>query len=687
MPHLLFELGCEELPASSIRRAAAQLESEIVKRLDAASVPRGASRSLGTPRRLIVGVDDVAAQQPDLPREQRGPAVKAAFDADGKPTKALEGFCRGQGVDPSAVEVEGDYVWVRQTVPGRPTREILAEALEAAVRAVSFDKTMRWAHGRFRFARPIRWMLACFGGELVQVEIEGVSSGLKSRGHRFNHPGEFEARSFEELLVELRARDVEPDPAERERLIREGAHRAATGEPVMSAALVEENVFLGEWPTPLEGEFPAEYLELPEPVLVTVMAKHERFFPVRGADGRLTNRFVSVRNGGQEADVRKGNQWVLNARFNDARFFFEEDKKALLDDFLARTEAMSFQVKLGSVRRRCDRLEHLARSVAEWSGADESEASLAAEAGLYAKADLATGLVSELDELQGQVGAEYARRESRSDAVCAALAGQYGLGPWESPTTAGDRTALRLVMADHLDKLAGYLGLGFAPSGSSDPYGLRRSVTVLIEVAWAWGGRIPGFEPVFEAALAGYAGQGVELDAEKARASLAEVFAGRYESLLASHRYDLVQAACLPGALLTPREVLTRLRALEKACADPAFVQTATRPSNILAAAAKNGVDFDGWDRSRLGSAEAEALLAAAEAQLPLTRSALAAEDPAGLVGAVLPLVSVVNAFFDATMVMVEDTAVRDARLGALGVARQAFETIGDFTKVVVEGR
>lgn len=694
MSQLLFELGCEELPASFVRRAYEQLADEIVSRLDEAGISHGKSTSMGTPRRLIVVVEDVVDRQPDRTAAVRGPSLKAAFDSEGNPSPALQGFCRGQGVEPGEIRNDGEYVWADKHLPGRETRELLAEILPAAVRSLTFEKSMRWGSARMRFARPIRWMLAAFGGSLVDFEIEGVRSSLESRGHRFNHPACFTATSFESLLSELRARNVEPDPTIREIRIRDGASAATKDQVQLSEELVDENVFLTEWPSAVAGRFREEFLKLPQPVLVTAMAKHERMFPVKDSSGMVTNEFVAIRNAGVDEVVRDGNAWVLNARFNDAKFFYDEDSKLSMSDFLERTSRMSFQEKLGTVRQRADRLSALAVEVARHSEADDSERSFAERAALYAKADLSSGLVSELPALQGVIGGEYARRDNFEDPVCWAIATHYDLSQNPSPNCAGARTAVRVLIADQLDKLAGYLGIGLAPTGSSDPFGLRRAVTMLIEAAWAWKQPLPSFLGLFESALQKYERQGFDLDHAAAIRHLAEIFSSRYEAMLVGARHDQLAAAMLPepGQLMLPRLVRMRLRAIESVGGDIAFIRAMTRPLNIVSAADKKGESFERveplnkLDMEAMASAEGRRL---AE-ELSNIREGLSAavrlEDAEGLVTILRRLEGPINEFFDSTMVMADDPAIRYARLTLLEACRHEILLAGDFSKIVIDG-
>jgi glycyl-tRNA synthetase beta chain len=690
MPELLFELGCEELPAGSVRTAYNQLAQEIASRLDEAGLSHGAPVALGTPRRLIVSVPDVAERQLDGMKDSKGPSLKAAFDDQGKPTKALEGFCNSQGVAVSQVERRDDYVWVRKKVEGKGAVDVLREIIPAAVRTLSFDKTMRWGSSKLRFARPIRWLLASYGGRAVPFEIEGVRSSLESRGHRFESPGAFKAADFASLLKGLRKRRVEPDPAEREKMIRDGAHRVSLGAPDMPDHLVEENVFLTEWPEALLGDFPEEYMRLPEPVLVTAMAKHERFFPVRDSHGQLTNRFVSIRNGGREDVVKRGNQWVLSARFNDARFFYDDDSNRKMADFLELTARMTFAEGLGSVRQRAHRLSVLSKRVAEATGANASEAALAEKAGLYTKADLSSGLVSELTSLQGVVGAEYAAREGFEPAVCHAIASQYDL----AKATSGEHapTALRVMVADQLDKLAGYLGTGQAPTGSSDPYGLRRAATVLIEAADKLSLPDGGYAPVFDEAVEQYRAQGFDLGLEKARSLLGELFAGRYEALNPDSRHDVLEAALLGKQaqdVLDPPKFKLRLKLASGAAYDTEFLQTATRPINIVAAAVKKGIAVprnarpEDVDSTRLDSEAGRALLVAAHEAKKATDGKT---DTAAVFVALKKLEAPINRFFTDTMVMVEDHAVRDERLKLLSVVSNLLFQAGDLSKIVIEG-
>ncbi len=690
MPNLVFELGCEELPASFVARASQDLEREVCARLSEMGVDFGEVRSLCTPRRLILGVFELPSQQPDKTVELRGPSESAAYQ-NGVASKALEGFCRGQGVDVGGVEVREGYVWVTRSEIGMPVGEVLAKILPDAVRSLTFDKTMRWGQSRMRFARPIRWILAVFDGGTVPFDIEGVQAGDCSRGHRFDYPEAFQALTFDDLIGGLRARNVEPDPVVREARIREQAIQVSSGVPDLPSKLVEENVFLTEWPTAHEGEYSLSFSGLPEPVLVTAMAKHERFFPVRSQSGELLNKFVSIRNSGEEDSVRAGNEWVLNARFNDAQFFYDEDRKRTMSEFLDLTERMLFQEKLGTIRQRAGRLSVLAMEVAKITGADANETECAQKAGLYCKADLSAGLVGELNSLQGVIGGVYAKREGLGDSVSWAIGSQYDHSLNHNPVDANGRTALRLIFADHLDKLVGFLGIGILPKGSSDPFGLRRSATVLIESAWYWSGLIPSFSEMIALAVAGYADQGIELDAEDIRTKLSSIFVGRYEALMADLKHDVFAAAVESATqeqLLNPKLIRTRAQALAVLDSDHALVQTMTRPINILAAAQKKA-DFelpDALNIESLNSGSGVLLAERVSSASTVVHQSLVNGDSEILVSELKKLSGSIHQFFEETMIMDEDRNIRSHRLKLVSETAEVLLSVGDFTKIVIEG-
>jgi len=694
MPDLLVEVGCEELPASDIFPASQQLGRSIALGLEEVGIDHGELVAMGTPRRLIVFIPNIGAVQPDREKTTRGPAVGSSYDSEGTPSKALLGFCKGQGVDPAETFVENDYVWAKVQVKGVASLEILRTLIPEAIAATRFEKSMRWGASRLKFARPIRWIVALLGEVVLPFDIEGVESGRHSVGHRFLSPETFEVTHFQDFLTQLRRRFVEPDPAVRRQVILDGANACGDGKVLLDERLIDENVFLTEWPEVLTGTFRSEFLELPRPVLITAMAKHERFFPVEDATGNLVNRFISVRNGGDADTVREGNAWVLNARFNDARFFYELDKSCDLQGFLERTEGIHFQESLGSIRKRADRLSILAGKVSLRTHGDDRLKNLLELAGKYAKADLSTGLVSELPSLQGVIGAEYARREGLSETVAWAIGSQYDLDS-NLPADSEEKLAgIQLLIADQLDKLAGFLGLGLEPSGSSDPYGLRRATTQLVEACWALPKRPPSLSTLFAEALACYRDQGIDLNEESAYEAFRRMVRARYENLLPDVRYDILDAALgqeESDACFEPQRIRLSLRVLPLLVHDVPFVQVATRPINILAAAREKAVhlpsevSLSALDTFEFDSKEAITLFNALkdiEEDLNLAQRDANAEAVAeNLKKLEEPIVR----FFDTTMVMVEDPGTRSARLNLVHACADQLMIAGDFSRIVIE--
>lgn len=690
MSDLLVELGCEELPANCVAASAEQLAQGLTSRLSEAGLWQAASSATTwcTPRRVIVAISGLADSQADQTKDQRGPALAAAFGPDGTPTKALEGFCRSQGVSVDDLRQEGDYVWLTKVIPGRTAGEVLSELIPAAIRAMEFPKSMRWGAGRMRFARPIRWLLALLSGVVVPFEIEGVPSGNRSRGHRFMAPDEFEVTSCEQLISELRMRSVEPDASRRREMILKSVSQLAASSnglvPDLDPDLVEENVFLTEWPMPVMGSFAEEIMRLPEPVLVTSMAKHQRFFPVRDSGGQLKNAFISVTNNGDPATVQAGNEWVINARFNDAQFFYDEDSARNLDDFLAETAKMTFQVGLGTVRQRADRLARLAGMIAKAAGGDAATVERARVAGRLAKADLSTGLVSEFASLQGVIGSIYASREGHAPEVCRAIRDQYA-GP-----SAFELESASVYLAENLDKLAGFLGIGAEVSGSSDPYALRRAATTVLQVAGdaensSFAAAVRDLSKWIEASAVGYREQQIDLTSDPLSAA-GVLFESRMESLLGAEprwagRADL-RLAAISGAVFEPALVRERLPVLWEIAQRPELVQAASRPFNILSAAEKKGIPIPTWSdqmRSRLATAAEQALILATDGLQVELEQETVVDDLQALTGPI-------NAFFDAVMVMDENHDLRDARLALLGALRSKLSVVGDWGQIVLEG-
>jgi glycyl-tRNA synthetase beta chain len=697
---LLLEIGCEEIPAAFMRGALEQLQERLAALLSELRLEHGALRTLGTPRRLIAFVADVARQQTPEERIVRGPAKRACFDAQGNPTQALIGFARSRGVEPHQVQFQetpqGEYAFIHEYDPGQPAVQALAEALPKMILSMTFPKMLRWGHRKMRFARPLRWIVAMLGHEVIPFELEGIPSGSHSRGHRFLAPEPFAVESPERFLEQLRAVHVIADPEERARIIVDGASRLAHSigaHAVIEPDLLEENVFLVEQPHLLLGGFPETFLRLPAPVLVSAMKKHEKFFPVVDSTGALLPRFISVYNNGDPDKVREGNEWVLVARFNDAAFFFEEDRKQPLEAFVPALGRILYQQKLGTLLDKVHRLETLMERLAHALDWDADTRALAQRAALLCKADLATQMVMEFPDLQGVIGAEYAHMSREAARVVQAIREHY------MPRHAGDpipESALgrALAVLDRIDALVGYVGLGYLPKGSSDPFGLRRAAAGVVEIL-QHEPDYPTLAELVQRAHDVYREQRAPLKPLIAvQADLRTLFYSRIEALLEEQgvRYDLVRATLGAGWDDSVYGFMQRARLLQQHADTPEFlplVQTATRPANILAAAEKKHLkavaSLDHVDATLFEHETERALYEALTQMTPRFEGLYYKHDYEAIYQELLALSPAVNALFDGVMVMTDDAPRRQNRLNLLACAHRLYLALADFTQVVQE--
>ena len=485
IPHpsaFVFEIGSEELPATDVSSALAQLRELAPKMLTDARLAYNAIAVFATPRRQGFVVRDLAPQQTPFDARVRGPATKAAFDKDGQPTRAAEGFARGQGVAVADLiksdEKGQQYVYARKHDAGKPAQEILAALLPELIAALKFEKTMRWNSSGIAFSRPLRWFVALFDDQVVPFEYAGCRSGNVTRGTRAAGSPDLVIASADAYLDTLKQANIILDFDQRQHVVKAQVIKMAEGKGGHipdDAGLLEEVTNLVEQPTALLGNFDQKYLALPTDVLITVMKKHQRYFPALGASGLLPH-FIAVRNGDdQHLDrVQHGNEEVLRARFADAEYFFNQDRQQPLEEFRPKLATLTFQVKLGSVLDKANRIEALTPTIGKMLHLAEADAKSAQRAAHLAKADLATQLVVEMTSLQGILGREYAKRSGESDVVAKALAEQYDRAP-ESIIGAV------ISLADRFDSLSGLFAIGLAPTGSADPWGLRRAALGVVE--------------------------------------------------------------------------------------------------------------------------------------------------------------------------------------------------------------
>lgn len=693
----VLEIGAEEIPARFIPQAMEDLARIASEKLQSARLSPASVKTYATPRRLVVYASRVPERQDDVVREVRGPAARVAFDENGRPTRAAIGFAKSQGVDPSQLvrreTGQGEYVFAVVTDVGLPAGEVLAKLVPEIISSMSFPKSMRWGDREFRFVRPIRWILALYGSDVVKLEFEGQTSSRTSYGHRTLGPRTVEVKAAETYLEDLRSAHVIVDPDERRRIIvaqAETLAREAGGRLAMDEELLTEIVNIVEYPTAFLGRFEEEYLKLPKEVIVTPMKDHQRYFPVEADDGRLLPVFVGVRNGGSDYldIVREGNERVLRARLQDARFFYEEDLKRPL---FARTEELKgivFQEKLGTVYDKVVRVAALARTVAEEMGLSGPEAETASKAAWLAKADLVTNMVKEFPELQGVMGRHYALA-SGAPAEMAEAVFEHLLPRFfgdELPKT-GPGTAL--AIADKLDTLAGYFGLGLVPTGSADPFALRRQalgvVTILLERDLDM-----DLGKLIDAAIARYPTEGAFTRSRaETKSGLVDFFVQRIRGVLLDRgvRYDVADAVLSAGALRVP-SVVRRAEAVSEVAEEEWFGRTVTlysRVANILAKAGDTTFELD--PAALVEPAERE-LYSAYESVRPeverVANGASAQEYVAGL-RALGRLESAIDIFFTRVMVMAEDRQVRARRLALLRAIRDLFLTVADLSKIVAQ--
>lgn len=488
---VLLEIGTEEIPAHYMPSVLSQVQQLAADKLNKANIAYETIRAVGTPRRVALLVKGVAEKQADISSKNKGPSVKIAYDSDGNPTKAAMGFARGQKIAVEDLVVEDGYVYANVTSIGAETAGLLPDILTGIITGLVFPKSMHWGSLDFHFVRPIRWIVALFGDDVVPFELAGVKSGRISRGHRFLGTGDFEIPSMAAYERTAKEHFIIVDPEERKELILAGLQKLADekgGTIIMDDDLLEEVIFLVEYPTALCGEFDEDYLKLPEAAIITPMKDHQRYFPMRDKDGKLMNLFLTVRNGDDYhlETVQHGNERVLRARLDDAKFFFEEDKKHKLVDYVEKLKKIVFQDGLGTLYDKALRLEQITVFLNQKLDLGLSDEALK-RASLLAKADLATQMVMEFTELQGVMGKEYAMIDGEGEDVAEALTEQY------QPRFAGDELPQTdmgkvLGLADKFDTITGMFSRGFIPTGSQDPFALRRQtigvLNILMDAGW-----------------------------------------------------------------------------------------------------------------------------------------------------------------------------------------------------------
>lgn len=663
----LLEIGAEELPPSDLTSALSQLESAVPALLDEHRLSHGEIKIMGTPRRLVVMVEDLAARQPDLVQEVKGPPAERAFDENGQPTRAAEGFARSKGIDVKDLEVKeidgGAYVVAIVEQQGLPAREILSQALPNLIASIRFNKSMRWNESGVAFSRPIRWLLALHGNTVVPFEYAAYNSGRLTRGLRFQNGEAFVVESPGDYLQKMGAQGIILDPQERKSVIREQAQALASelgGRISFDEALLDEVAGMVEKPTAFRGDYDQAYLEiLPPEVLTSVMKKHQRYFVVEDDKGQLMPYFVGVRNGGEEnlEIVTDGNEQVILARFDDAQFFVKKDLERSLESFVADLDTLTFQVKLGSFLDKTRRIQFLVKDLASKFALTDDELAATERAALLCKADLATNMVVEMTSLQGVMGRYYALKSGETHAVADAIFEHY-LPRFAEDRLPESKPGLLVGLADRLDSLMGLFAAGLAPTGTKDPFAQRRAAIGICQNLIDWQRNFDIEWGLSQAA------KGLEMDASSDDVqSCLEFVQGRLRGMLLEwgFKHDVVDGVMAEkgsdpfGAFQGVQNLTAWVERDDWHEILPAFSRCVriTRDQDT-----KFVIDEDAF---------------VVDSERSLHQALLKAEGDLGnsdtvdsLLNAFLPMVPVINIFFDEVLVMDEDQRLRENRLGLL---------------------
>lgn len=685
---LLLEIGMEEVPARFIRGAVEQLGQKLTKWLTDSRISYSTVRLYATPRRMAVIISDVNEQQTDLDEEVKGPSLRIAKDNEGQWTKAALGFMKGQGITENEVYekemAEVIYIYARKSSKGAPTLQLLEQHLQDLIQSMVFPKNMRWGSYDLKFIRPIRWMVALFGSEVIPLEITGVTAGRLSKGHRFL--GGDTVISSPEVYVEcLREQNVIVDIDERQNMIVEQIESLARDNGwhiSIKEDLLEEVLFLVEYPTILYGQYAPEFLTIPQEVLITSMREHQRYFPVLDKNDQLLPYFVTIRNGNATAleQVAKGNEKVLRARLSDAKFFYEEDQRMQISQALKRLETIVFQEELGTIGDKVRRIEALANRIAQIIQVDQEILPSIQRAAQICKFDLVSQMVYEFPELQGVMGEDYARKLGESEQVARAMNEHY------QPRFAGDQVPTSIVgaiisMADKMDTIAGCFSIGILPTGSQDPYALRRQATGVVQIMIEH--NIPlALSDLFRIVLEVIQSQiPLKRTSEEIQSDMSDFFSLRMKNILSDKvRYDIADAAMGPGIDQIPVVIRKALALADFLSSSEAksIVDAFNRVNNL--AAKSNG---EPMNTEKFEEQVEIDLFKLSQSVHILYMERMQQGQEAEALQILTELKDRINPYFDAVMVMTDNMELRQARLSLLAFVAKPIFSFADFSKIV----
>lgn len=682
---VLLEIGTEEIPARFMPGILAQIETSAKAKFAELRIGYKSVRAVGTPRRMTLIMQGVDEKQADISSENKGPSVKVAFDADGNLTKAGVGFARGQKVDGKDLVIKDDYVYAMVHESGQEVASLLSSVLPELIHGLNFPKNMRWANLDMKFVRPIKWLVALFGTEVIDFTVAEVKTGNVTRGHRFLSKGNIVIHSAAQYSATLEKEFVIVDQDVRRSIIRKQIEELAEskgGYADITEDLLEEVVFLVEYPTALCGNFEDKYLKLPAETVITPMREHQRYFPVMSKNGSLMPMFITVRNGGAEhlEIVQHGNERVLRARLADAQFFFEEDCKVKLIDRLEKLKTVVFQEGLGSIFDKAGRLAKIAAFLVAHTGAESSVLPTIERGATLAKTDLVTGMVCEFTELQGIMGREYALLNGETAEVAEAIYEHY------LPRFAGDELPKSVAgqfisIADKIDNIVATFSRGLVPTGSQDPYALRRQALGIVNIL---------IDAKYSISLEALVKEALRLlsitDKEKAAKILSDVqefFRLRLKNVLTDEevRYDLVDAALSIG-MDDVYVTYLKAKAVSKALASKDMtkaIQAFVRVGNL----AKKAETIEVRE-SLFNTAEEVDLYKTYVSAASAVDSLIEGQDYHGAIDAMMDLTAPIDAFFDKVMVMDKDEAIKNNRLALLKSITIMVNKVADFSKVVI---
>ena len=676
---LLFEIGAEEIPAGFMPNILGQLKQLAETKLNDAHLPFESIATYGTPRRLALIVKGLADTSAEISERHKGPSASIAYDADGNATKAAIGFARGKGLDVADLVVEDGYIYAETKTAGVPAKDIVTDMLPQLITGLNFPKSMHWGNLDAKFVRPVRWLVALLDEEVIPVEFATVKSGNVTRGHRFLGADEITIKNAASYVDTLKENFVMVDQDARRELISKQLHDIAASKNasiVWDDDLLEEINYLVEWPTALCGGFEESYLALPDAAIITPMKDHQRYFPLVDQEGKLLPMFLTVRNGSDHSIevVQAGNERVLRARLDDAKFFFNEDRKKPLIDRQDGLTKIVFQEGLGNLADKTERLLKLGRVFGEECGLHEDAAVVLERATELAKTDLTTGMVTEFTELQGVMGKEYALLDGESPEVAEAIFEQY------LPRFAGDvlpqtEAGKVLSIIDKVDNIVATFSRGLIPTGSQDPYALRRQTIGILNILLGSEWNI-SLRPIFKASM-----ELLNVPAEKQEELLGQVeefFTLRLKNifldrevphhvidlLLSNNELSVADAEGLVNALLANR--------IDE---NVELVQAYTRMYNLV-----KDVEYTGVNTDLLKEDAEKALFEAASKASEASLAAWEANDYAAVVAVPATLVPAINKFFEDVMVMDKDEAIKANRLQLVRLAYSVMAIIGDIS-------